>query len=187
MYKVDTKPLYKPFWFTLIFGIVGLLLLIFILYAMLTTGKITSDSPSISDPVSNTYESPETNTTFVTPLILIGIPLIFIAVPVIALIVARRKIAKIKILCQHGQLIKNLPYTLEDSNTTVNNNRLQRIVVKYTPPNGIEITLKGDPRWDRKTSDADGKVDLLIDPNDPKNYYIDFNIEPAGAPTMQQY
>ena len=50
------------------------------------------------------------------------------------------------------------------------------MVVDYTFPSGREISLYSDLRYDGKTYDSDGMVDLLIDENDPTKYFIDLEI-----------
>ena len=58
----------------------------------------------------------------------------------------------------------------------VNNVPIKRPVIDYTLPSGTVIQLYGDPRHDRKTADADGLVDLIIDESNYENYFIDFEI-----------
>lgn len=106
--------------------------------------------------------------------VFIGVILTIVGVAII--IKSEKKIKKIKELNKYGKLVKNLPYRLEASGITVNNVRIQRPVVDYTLSSGVKITLYGDPRMDRKVADADGMVDLIIDENDPNNYFIDFEI-----------
>ena len=82
----------------------------------------------------------------------------------------------IKELNKKGKLVKNLQYHLEDTGMSVNHVQIQRPVVEYTLPSGSVVTLYGDPRHDGKLYDADGMVDLVIDENNPNNYFIDFEI-----------
>lgn len=103
-------------------------------------------------------------------------PLIFVFVGIFQILKVNKKIKHIKHLAKYGTLIKNLPYTMEGTNISVNGNKLLAIAVDYTLPSGSVIHLVGDPRYDRQQADSDGLVDLLIDPSDPNNYYIDFNI-----------
>lgn len=101
-------------------------------------------------------------------------PLAFILVPVFQFASIRRKINKIHRLARYGQLIRNLPYTLIYSSV----HRFKCISVKYTLKDGSVINLVDNPLWDRETPvDENGFVDLLIDPNNPKNYYLDFEID----------
>lgn len=104
------------------------------------------------------------------------IPAIFIAVSVLNMRKISKRIVIIKELNQKGKLVKNLPYRLEDTGTVVNNVPIQRLVVDYTLPSGSVISLYGDPRYDKKATDADGMVDLVIDEANPDNYFIDFEI-----------
>ncbi len=108
--------------------------------------------------------------------ILTIIPLVLIALSIFELSKASKRIKAIKKLNQTGKLVKNLPYRLEDANMEINGVSIQKIVVDYTLPTGSTITLEGDPRYDRKVGDADGLVDLVIDENDPSNYFLDFEI-----------
>lgn len=104
------------------------------------------------------------------------LPILFIVIAVLGIRKVNKRVKAIELLNQNGKLIKGLSYRLENTGTVVNNVPIQRPVVDYTLPSGSVITLYGDPRNDKKLSDADGKVDLLIDENNPNNYYIDFEI-----------
>lgn len=104
------------------------------------------------------------------------LPTIFIIVGGLGCLSVFKKTKNIKKLNENGKLVKNLPYHLENSNMSVNNVPILRIVVEYKLKNGEIVTLKGTPRYDRKHSDSDGFVDLLIDEENPKNYFIDFEI-----------
>ncbi|MGE5456168.1 MAG: hypothetical protein ACM3O4_03590 [Ignavibacteriales bacterium] len=103
-------------------------------------------------------------------------PIIFILVGFIQVNKCIKQIKKIKDLNMHGKLIKNLPYELVNSNYSINNRNIRAIKVIYKLPNGVETELIGNPRFDGKMTDEDGFVDLLIDEQNPENYYIDFNI-----------
>lgn len=109
-------------------------------------------------------------------LIFMLFPLIFIVIAIINIRKISKRVKLINELNQRGKLVKNLPYHLENTGTSVNNVQIQRPVVEYTLPSGSTITLYGDPRNDRKTADSDGMVDLVIDESNPDNYFIDFEI-----------
>ena len=100
---------------------------------------------------------------------------------------AHKRVKIVKYLNQNGQLIKNLPYYMEDTGVSVNDRRIQRPVVDYRLPSGSVIQLRGDGRYDHKYRDADGFVDLLIDPNDFNNYFIDFEINRIGGNLDSDY
>ena len=104
------------------------------------------------------------------------IPIIFIAVGAINMVKVDKRVKKIKELNIKGKLVKGLPYRMENTGAYVNNVPIQRPVVDYVLPTGSVVTLQGDPRHDRKSFDADGLVDIVIDESDPTNYYIDFEI-----------
>lgn len=108
---------------------------------------------------------------------------LFMIVPIVFMIFSSINVKKVdkrlKIineLNQKGKLVKNLNYHLEDTGITINKENIKRPVVEYTLSSGKTVTLYGDPRFDRKTKDEDGTVDLIIDENNPENYFIDFEI-----------
>lgn len=104
------------------------------------------------------------------------LPISFISFSVVYIRKISKRVKKVQELNQKGKLIKNLPYHLENTGMFVNRVAIQRPVVDYVLPSGITIPLYGDPRHDGKIFDADGMVDLVIDENNPDNYFIDFNI-----------
>lgn len=115
------------------------------------------------------------------------IPIVCIGIGVINIKKANKRIKTILELNQKGKLVKNLPYRLENTGMTVNNVPLQRPVVDYTLGNGMTVTLYGDARHDRKHFDKDGMVDLLIDENNPDNYFIDFEINRSSGNLPEDY
>lgn len=133
--------------------------------------KVYYDSNNPSDCVTDYTAKPK-----LYMYLICLFPLIFVFLGIFQISKVNKKIKRMKHLAMHGTLIKNLPYTMERTNVNVNGNNLLAIAVNYTLPSGSVIHLVGDPRYDRQQADSDGLVDLLIDPNDPNNYYIDFNI-----------
>jgi len=120
-------------------------------------------------------------------LLVMLIPVIFIVIAVLNMVKVSKRVKLVQELNERGKLVKNLPYRLEDTGTVVNNVPIQRIVVDYKLPSGTTLTLKGDPRYDKKTGDADGMVDLVIDENNPDNYFIDFEINRLTGNTPSDY
>lgn len=120
-------------------------------------------------------------------LVFIIIPIIFILVAVVNIRKVNKRVKAILELNNKGKLIKNLPYRLENTGTVVNGVPIQRPVVDYTLSSGAQITLYGDPRNDKKQSDSDGMVDLLIDESNLNNYYIDFEINRLSGNLPQDY
>lgn len=104
------------------------------------------------------------------------LPITLIIISIINIRKVGKRVKLIKELNKKGKLVKNLQYHLEDTGMSVNNVQIQRPVVEYTLPSGSVVTLYGDPRHDGKLYDADGMVDLVIDENNPNNYFIDFEI-----------
>lgn len=115
------------------------------------------------------------------------IPIAFIAMGLINISKVNKRIKQVKELNEKGKLVKGLKYTLEDTGAVKNDVRIQRPVVQYTLSSGSIITLKGDPRFDNKTFDADGLVDLIIDESNPDNYFIDFEINRLTGNTPSDY
>ena len=129
------------------------------------------DSKNPKNCVTDFTSSPN-----IISFIILLLPTIFIVIGFIGTIKRHKKIRKIKYLETNGILIKNIPYNMEKTKVSYNNVPLYAISIDYTLPDGKIIKLVGEPRYDGKIEDSDGKVDLLIDPSDEKNYYIDFNI-----------
>lgn len=127
-----------------------------------------------SNPSRCMSEYSKSSNTFI--FIFLAIPVIFVIVAIVNIRKVNKKIKTIKELNQNGKLVKNLPYRLENSGIVVNNVPVERPVIDYRLSTGEYVTLYGEPRHDRKYADADGMVDLLIDESNPKNYFIDFEI-----------
>ena len=115
----------------------------------------------------------------------IGIFVIVIALAIYGnikeLIRINKKMKDIEYLRNNGKLIKRIPYGLRRSDTKRANKRLRIIVLHYTLPNGITITLESEPRDDTLTLPKEGYADLLIDENNPDRYFIDTNINRIGG------
>lgn len=120
-------------------------------------------------------------------LIFMILPLLFILFGVINIIKIYKRIKLIKRLNQKGKLIKNLPYYLENTGMALLGVQIQRPVVEYVLSSGVVMKLYGDPRHDRKISDSDGLVDLVIDENNPTNYYVDFEINRLSGNLPSDY
>ncbi len=94
-------------------------------------------------------------------------------------------------LCINGTLIKNLPYRVKVKNTgdDVYSKTYVRIFVDYTTGDGKVLHLKSDKHYGGTVRDKDGRVDLLIDENNPKHYFIDFNIgcAPGVSPSYDAF
>ena len=89
---------------------------------------------------------------------------------------AQENILRVKKLAKEGFLVKNMPYNLVSSGTVINNQPVYCIQVEYENTFGQIIPLKSEPKYNNRLNDKNGTVDLLIDPNDYSNYYIDLEI-----------
>ncbi len=76
-----------------------------------------------------------------------------------------------------GKLYKKLPYTIERKGNLYSNKRYDYIVVEYTDKNGNILRLQRKFQGDYNQLEENKTVDLLIDENHTKSYYIDFDIE----------
>ncbi len=71
-----------------------------------------------------------------------------------------------------------VPYALKRSDIKRDKptRRLRIIVLHYTLPTEITLTLESESRNDSFSIPKEGFADLLIDEKDPTKYYIDTNI-----------
>lgn len=110
---------------------------------------------------------------------------LFASVPNILEINGRIKI--IKELNKKGKLIKNIPYKLEKTGKVINDIPIYRVVVNYVLKSGDIVALYGDDRYDNIFCDSDRMVDLIIDEENPGNYFIDFEINRLSGNLPQDY
>lgn len=160
MYDVNFKNLKKGIFFGALFLGVGLLffiVIILLLFKMVKDGSFIYDDGMIL-------------------LFVLIMPLVFMIVGFIDIKKVNKRIKVVKHLNEHGTLVKGIPYHLEETNMTVNDTPVLKPVVNYQLPNGDYIRLEGDPRHDFKERDEDGLVDMLIDEENPKLYFIDLEI-----------
>lgn len=123
-------------------------------------------------------------------LIFIILPVIFIIIGGVILIANIKKIKALKQLAINGTLIKGIPYELVNTNISVNGRTLQAISINYKFPTGSVRNIKSLPLYKLKMSDLDsGLCDLLYDPSNYDNYYIDFEIglTGVGTPHVEHY
>ena len=163
MHKIDRTNLKKERNFNVMFGLVGVAFaLLFIFLIVLDMMGMLSGS-SEGNPI-------------VALLFVFFICSLFVFVGINGVKNYKEKMAKYDHLEQHGRLERGLKYTLQRTGTVVNGRPIMKIVVDYEMDSGSVIQLSGDGRYDHRIADSDGLVDLLIDPYDPSNYYLDFHI-----------
>jgi len=129
---------------------------------------------------------------FSSPFLLVGLfeptlllpELIPIAIG-IAILVARSKykkkmkkeIERAEKLSTKGILVKNIPYKAVETGTMVNGYYYKCLQVNFKNSQGVEIPLYSETKFDiEKNMEKDKTADLLIDPDDYSNYFIDFEI-----------
>lgn len=102
--------------------------------------------------------------------------LIFLVIGLWLIKMNNDKVKKVERLAFTGVLIKNLNYELKKTGNEVMGVPVYAIEVIYENETGVKIPLRSEPKYDGVLSRNDGTVDLLIDPNDISNYFIDFEI-----------
>lgn len=82
-----------------------------------------------------------------------------------------------------GTLIKNIPYSTVKSKIEIDKTQLEIPVVQYTTRNNQTLILQGIPCYDYNNL---GKtIDLLIDENNPSDYYLGFEIRKIDLATNE--
>ena len=88
---------------------------------------------------------------------------------------SKNDIKRINKLCKKGILVKGMKYKVVNTGTMVAGHYYKCIEVNYKNANGIEIPLYSETKYDIEKYKKD-TVDLLIDPDDYSNYFIDYEI-----------
>jgi hypothetical protein len=85
-----------------------------------------------------------------------------------------------EILQTEGVLYKNLPYeieTVEYKDSDDHLHRYYKIKITYTLNDGVKREFFSKPNYDSKSFiNKNGTADLLVDPNDYTNYFVDIEI-----------
>lgn len=102
---------------------------------------------------------------------------IFIFIPGILLIkISKKDIDDENSLEKVGILYKDLPYKMIKTKT-IKDKTYRCIQVEYVNKKGKHLKLKSKLLYKEEPIEDNGLADLLIDPNDEKKYFIDFDIE----------
>ena len=111
------------------------------------------------------------------------IPLLVIALLVILFVLkkisldAKKATKKVEQLSKKGILIKNLKYETKTIATDeANGEFVYQIQVMYEIEKGKTLCFKSEPKYLTALGRDNGTVDLLVDPNDYSNYFVDFEI-----------
>lgn len=89
---------------------------------------------------------------------------------------ADNNIVRVNKLAKEGMLIKNMPYELVESGNVIMGKPIYCIKINFKFENGTVLPLISNPKFDGVDMEKEKSVDLLIDKNDYKNYYIDYEI-----------
>lgn len=129
------------------------------------------------------YEIEKANNNF----FLLLIPGVLFLFGIVMTIKNLMKVLRVRKLIKKGILVKNIPYMLIDKKAEINGHKIMAYCITYTFPNGHTKELISSGIY-TKTS-KEGECDLLYDPNNYDNYYIDKNIKTTGKgnPTVIYY
>jgi len=88
---------------------------------------------------------------------------------------SKKEIEKVKNLSKNGMLVKNLEYEIVTIGSNVNE-PVYKIRVFYQNQSGIKVPFISDVKYKTALTGSTGTADLLVNPNDYSEYYIDFEI-----------
>ena len=89
----------------------------------------------------------------------------------------KQDIKKAEKLSKTGMLIKNLDYEILYIGVQANVTKpVYQIKVVYVNQTGVKVPFISNAKYDSIPTSSTGTADLLVDPNDFSNYYIDFEI-----------
>ena len=165
-YKINLENYEKPIKHANVFMIIGILIIVLPLFPMLLFMLIIFLATKEIEFI---------------PLIMM-IPEFIIGAILISVGISKRKnatkeISRVKKLAMEGVLVKNMPYKVTDTGTVINGKHYKCIQVNYKNSAGVEIPIWSETRFELNRKGAlKDTVDLLIDPNDYSNYFIDYEI-----------
>lgn len=114
---------------------------------------------------------------------------LFILISLIKMLKLIKKRSIMKQLNEYGKLVKNLPYTLKGTTQigTSEGTQLYCMVAEYQLPDGNIVKFVSDPQYDIQTDFSDRLVDVVYDENDPKKYFVDFEINRLSGNLPNDY
>ncbi len=125
---------------------------------------------------------------FALPFLLIGFSEMLIMFPIESIIgivffcigfnitrKTKKAMKKATKLAKHGVLVKGIPYKEVNTGAMAMGKWYKCIEVKYKNANGVEIPLYSETKYNADVKNPE-TVDLLIDPDDYSNYFIDYEI-----------
>ena len=115
------------------------------------------------------------------------VPIVFMSRAITQIINANKNLKNIKYLQTSGKLVKTIPCIRKETGLRINNKIYYIPTIEYMLPTGIIKKLKGLERHNPYEEDTLRTIDLLIDENNPKIYYIDNRIDRITGNTDQDY
>ncbi len=183
MYDINTKKYNKGIIFLTIPIVICAIFIIYMVWDFIDANKI--------DKIKLAAMFESKNSPYIDGILTsaLGILVVaaFMTVFIIIIINRKKKIKRLEELNKIGKLIKGIPYRLVNSNTYSGDDPLSQIEIKYILSSGKEVTLHGDPISNSKKVERFGKADLVIDENNPDNYYVDFEINRLLGNTSADY
>ena len=156
MYSIDTSDILYKRLAAILFIVAGVIMLpIAILRMFITT---FADNPWIS------------------ALIVAIASAIFVIFGFFTILRCNKRLQKIKSLNQNGKLVKQLPYRIE-TEVKASGKTIYRIAVDYELSDFRRITLYDNRHLGLKQSDGNKTIDLVIDEQNPNNFFMDFEID----------
>ena len=146
-------------------------------------GYSTGSYPS-SDNVVVYYDSQNPGDCVITTIggdyVFFIIPGVFFLAGIAVIYSGFKQLLTLGRLEQNGRLIRNLPYEIRSvtSGSSKNRSTDQHLVVMYQLSNGKSVELVSTkPFSNKELAQGHKTAELLIDPDDIDNFYIDFKIE----------
>ena len=88
----------------------------------------------------------------------------------------KRIIKRVKRLAKNGMLVKGIPYKMYFAGQVFFGKEFKCIEVVFKNSAGVEIPLYSETKYNAEKMKHYETADLLIDPNDYSNYFIDYEI-----------
>lgn len=101
----------------------------------------------------------------------------FLLLFIVAMLKHKKLVKNLNYLVLNGTLVKNLEYKISKIYSRIDMTYVYYYVIEYKLPSGEVKKYRSYPTVRKKYLIEDGLCDLLIDYNNPDNFYIGFNIE----------
>ena len=109
--------------------------------------------------------------------------LIIMLIGIAGLHTVKKQIDAINRLNESGILLKNIPYKL----VTLDNGSNIILINEFKLPNGDLIKIGDNENIDGIIRDVGDHVDVVIDPNDYSNYYVNYEVNRIGGNKKEDF